>query len=233
MLQCAIECSNDENCAAWSFKNTNVLGNAEYTCNLMSEVLCTRSEQDHGDPRTIYHVKNSKIQELFAEYEVSTIARLEAVKFSVESEHIFNVWSSWGYHNCFTKQENGEKCGVGFQKRLRTTIQGNVEVDRRDCIFANTVGEMVECTPDQGETEAVVGHGWMDWGNWSPCTQSCGSNGFKKRTRRCGKSRFIFSTRIFLFAYFWYLHTFRHYLIWLTNTHASFPVESFHCIFSL
>ena len=92
MLRCAEECTQDTKCVAWSFKNTNVLGNAEYTCNLMGELLCTRSEQDYGDPRTVYHVKNSHIQELYAEWDVSTIAGLEATKFTTTPDHFFGYW---------------------------------------------------------------------------------------------------------------------------------------------
>ena len=42
-MQCAKECSRSRRCKAFTFRNTNVLGNAEFTCMLMDKVLCARS----------------------------------------------------------------------------------------------------------------------------------------------------------------------------------------------
>ena len=187
MLECADQCTNDAKCAAWSFKNTNVLGNAEYTCNLMSEVLCTRSEQDYGDPRSVYHVKNEHIQQLFLDYDVLDISGLEATKFSNEFDHLLNYWSSWGFHICHPNQQNGEKCGEGFVKRQRTSLTGQVSVEKRSCDFKLADGTDVLCEESiEREDDIVAGHGWVEWGGWSPCSKSCGLNGVRKRSRRCG-----------------------------------------------
>ena len=152
-------------------------------------------EFDHGDPRTVYHVKGSAIQELYNEYGVDNLDDLDAAKFNVETDHLINIWSSWGWHHCWPIKA-GEKCGTGFQKRLRTKSDGTQELEKRDCIFANAIGEMVECDSSQNDdnsndviqvgSDPTVGHGWMDWGAWTPCSHSCGTNGKKKRTRRCG-----------------------------------------------
>ena len=72
------------------FNYHSVLGNGEYTCMLMDEVLCARSEFDHGDPRTVYHVKGSAIDELYEEYGVDNLDDLDEAKFNVETEHIYN-----------------------------------------------------------------------------------------------------------------------------------------------
>ena len=42
-MECAKECSRSRRCKAFTFRNTNVLGNAEFTCMLMDKVLCARS----------------------------------------------------------------------------------------------------------------------------------------------------------------------------------------------
>ena len=134
----------------------------------------------------MFHVKNSHIQQLYSEHNVDTISGLEATKFSFPNfDHIFNYWSSWGYHICHA--ENGEKCGTGFQKRQRTSETGQTTVEKRDCLFASASGEVVECVVDLTKNDDTAGgHGWMAWGEWSPCSQSCGSRGARKRSRRCG-----------------------------------------------
>ena len=151
-------------------------------------------EYDHGDPRTVYHVKGSAIQELYEEYNVDNLDDLDAAKFNVETAHLNNVWSSWGWHHCWP-QSSGEKCGTGFQKRLRNNADGTQDIGKRPCTFANDIGEPIQCTgrpggsnpaPGQAGSGEVGGHGWMDWGEWTPCSMSCGTSGLKKRTRRCG-----------------------------------------------
>ena len=160
----------------------------------MEDVLCGQSEFDSGDNRSIYHVKNSAMQKLFRKYKVDTISDLEKAKFEVETDHRYNVWSSWGYHTCFSSQSDGEKCGIGYQKRLKKRInsQGLVTVttDRRDCTFADLEGNMTPCAPvavagDNGIN--VSGHSWMEWGEWSHCSRTCkGVAGRRIRYRRCG-----------------------------------------------
>ena len=60
-----------------------MLGNGELTCMFMDEVYCARSEFDHGDPRSVYHVKGSAIAELYDQYGVSNLDDLDAVKFNL------------------------------------------------------------------------------------------------------------------------------------------------------
>ena len=160
---------------------------------LMDEVYCARSEFDHGDPRSVYHVKGTAIAELYEEYGVDNLDDLDAAKFNVETDHVTNVWSSWGWHHCFAI--NGQKCGTGFQKRIRKLQNGNQDIEKRDCSFADSLGNVLECTEDTSTDDAISvgsgssdvgGHGWMNWGEWTPCSKSCGTEGIKKRWRRCG-----------------------------------------------
>ena len=64
---------------------------------------------------------------------------------------------------------------------------GKMDYDTsKECVFKDTYGNEVECLLNDSVVEAVSGHGWMEWGEWTPRTKSCGSNGKKLRYRQCG-----------------------------------------------
>ena len=42
-MECAQQCTSDSKCKAFTFRNTNVLGNGAFTCMLMDEIYCARS----------------------------------------------------------------------------------------------------------------------------------------------------------------------------------------------
>ena len=57
VTKCAEECAEDSNCKAFSFLDTNILGHAEYTCNLMGSLTCSYGALNQNDPRSSFHVK--------------------------------------------------------------------------------------------------------------------------------------------------------------------------------
>ena len=184
--KCAEWCNEEEECVAFSFMDTNVLGHAEYTCNLMKELTCTYGEQNQGDPRTSFHVKGDYLDELFRQYGVSSKeeldTKLKPTPPQINLDFTFGHWSSWGYHSC--KRPDGRTCGSGTETRKRTLRTGEQERETRDCDFRNDDGELIECEEIIVEEE-VIGHGWMSWGEWTPCSKSCNSNGKRQRSRQC------------------------------------------------
>ena len=59
---------------------------------LMGEIYCARSEFDHGDPKTVYHVRGSAIQELPNEYNVNNLYDLDAANSMLKPI----IWSTFG-----------------------------------------------------------------------------------------------------------------------------------------
>ena len=180
--QCAEDCNSDSNCVAFSFLDTNVLGHAEYTCHLMSELTCNYANQNQGDPRSSFHVKGDYLDSLLDKYNVNTKAQLDA-KLASDIDFVFGHWSSWGYHSC--KRPDGRTCGDGTQTRKRTNNQGQLEKETRDCDFRDDDGNLLICPEIIEEEEVIAQHGWMSWGTWTACTKSCESNGIKQRSRNC------------------------------------------------
>ena len=180
--KCAEWCNEEEECVAFSFLDTNVLGHAEYTCNLMKTLTCTYGGQNQGDPRSSFHVKGSHLDDLFAKYSVNTKVELDTA-LTADADFVFGHWSSWGYHNC--KRPDGRTCGEGTETRKRTLMGGAQEKETRDCDFRNDDGDLLECEEIIEEESEVIGHGWMSWGDWTPCSKSCNSNGKRQRSRQC------------------------------------------------
>ena len=179
--ECAEWCNSEDECVAFSYLDTNVLGHAEYTCNLMKSLTCSYGGQNQGDPRSSFHVKGAHLDDLFNQYNVANKPSLDSA-LSQDVDFVFGHWSSWGYHNC--KRPDGRTCGDGSETRKRTLATGALEKETRECDFRNDDGDLIECEEIIVEEE-VIGHGWMSWGEWTPCSKSCGSNGKKQRSRQC------------------------------------------------
>ena len=57
-------------------------------------------------------------------------------------------------------------------QRLNTYVKQlsqPLKVEKRDCIFASVTGQEVPCVELENDQEVTVGHGWMGWGDWTPC----------------------------------------------------------------
>jgi hypothetical protein len=183
-IKCAEECDADENCKAFSFLDTNILGHAEYTCNFMSSVTCSYGSLNQNDPRSSYHVKGEFMEELIAKYSASSMGALDTA-LSRDTDFRFGHWSAWGYHECKDTPQAG--CGAGRIKRSRKMADGSTQSEARPCDWRNDDGDLIECesttTDDDFEGQ---GHGWMHWGEWSTCSRTCKA-GERKRFRACGK----------------------------------------------
>jgi hypothetical protein len=184
-IKCAEDCSNDSNCVAFSFLDTNILGHAEYTCNLMASLNCVHGQLNQNDPRSSFHVKGNYMEDLIAHYGASTMGALDTA-MEMDPNYRFGHWSAWGYHECKDTPQAG--CGVGRIKRSRKMADGSSQSESRPCEWKNDDGEPIEC-----ETTTVTednftgqGHGWMHWGQWSSCTRTCKA-GQRTRFRACGK----------------------------------------------
>ncbi|GMT34512.1 hypothetical protein PFISCL1PPCAC_25809, partial [Pristionchus fissidentatus] len=78
-------------------------------------------------------------------------------------------WSAWGgWGQC------SASCGGGIQQRTRTCI-------RNVCDVCNCQGPSVE--QQTCNTQSCCS--WTGWSQWSECSATCGSGGYRSRTRQC------------------------------------------------
>ncbi|CBY31517.1 unnamed protein product [Oikopleura dioica] len=182
---CATECAEDEQCNAFTFLDTNILGHPEYTCHFMNSLTCKHSAQNLNDPRSSFHVKGAYMEGLFAKYSAASFEELDSA-MTADPDFEFGHWSSWGYHEC--RQTPAPACGEGVIKRSRKLAAGSTEHESRPCNFSNDDGELIVCEDVSSDpTEEDPGHGWTAWGEWSTCSKTCGGAGFRSRFRACGQ----------------------------------------------
>lgn len=86
-------------------------------------------------------------------------------------------WSHWGsWSSC------SEACGVGVKRRKRSCLEKHVPHN------GDTWGTHCQGPHDQLEmcfnNRCSLDGGWVGWGGWSPCSQSCGI-GKRSRVRSC------------------------------------------------
>ena len=194
-LQCARECAEDDNCVAFSFtKIEQASYHPRFECQLMTGTICTQSEIDQSDPRQTYHVKGSFVEGLFARFGITTVTELDVV-LETENEFVYGHWSSWS--ECRAQEWGEPLCGIGKQVRGRKMNSDKKEDgwERRPCQFANIDGSPIACVAEEKQIPTLP-HGWMSWGEWSPCTKTCVNRfkpdhvdsivGQQMRVRSCG-----------------------------------------------
>ncbi|VDN00733.1 unnamed protein product [Thelazia callipaeda] len=93
-------------------------------------------------------------------------------------------WSVWGEWS-----ECNASCGGGQQVAHLTIFAIMSQVHRTRTCYSKT-----ECLGDSEDYKPCGGHScpkWTDWSTWTECSETCGRNGSKLRTRSCLKDNLI------------------------------------------
>ena len=176
-VKCAQECTADEKCVGFSYRKIDKASyESQYECLLMQGTICALEDLDQTDPREVYHVKGSIVNNLLAEFGKTSPRGLNQI-IKEEDRFKFGHWSAWS--KCWPR--GSEKCGEGFRNRRRATSDIKNESETKACEFKSLDGTPIPCPEPEPEIEEVkiVPHGWMEWAPWAPCSKTCNNRWLK------------------------------------------------------